>query len=61
MPRCNGILAEDLPYIDLWYLDNVLVHNAAGAEPEDESGGQLRFSAHGGVGAFDELTNLFET
>jgi peptide/nickel transport system substrate-binding protein len=21
------ILAEDLPYIDLWYLDNVLVHN----------------------------------
>jgi peptide/nickel transport system substrate-binding protein len=20
-------LAEDLPYIDLWYLDNVLVHN----------------------------------
>ena len=22
----NGILAEDLPYIKLWYLDNVLVH-----------------------------------
>ena len=21
------ILAEELPYIDLWYLDNVLVHN----------------------------------
>jgi len=21
------ILAEDLPYVDLWYLDNVLVHN----------------------------------
>jgi peptide/nickel transport system substrate-binding protein len=23
----QGILAEELPYIDLWYLDNVLVHN----------------------------------
>jgi len=23
----QSILAEDLPYIDLWYLDNVLVHN----------------------------------
>jgi peptide/nickel transport system substrate-binding protein len=22
------ILAEDLPYIDLWYFDNVLVHSA---------------------------------
>jgi peptide/nickel transport system substrate-binding protein len=21
------ILADELPYIDLWYLDNVLVHN----------------------------------
>jgi peptide/nickel transport system substrate-binding protein len=21
------MLAEELPYIDLWYLDNVLVHN----------------------------------
>jgi peptide/nickel transport system substrate-binding protein len=21
------ILAEDLPYINLWYLDNVMVHN----------------------------------
>ena len=26
MPKCSSILAEDLPYIDLWYLDNVLVH-----------------------------------
>jgi peptide/nickel transport system substrate-binding protein len=23
----QGILAQDLPYIDLWYFDNVLVHN----------------------------------
>jgi peptide/nickel transport system substrate-binding protein len=23
----QSILAEDLPYIDLWYFDNVLVHN----------------------------------
>jgi peptide/nickel transport system substrate-binding protein len=22
----QSILAEDLPYIDLWYFDNVLVH-----------------------------------
>ena len=27
MPRLQRILAEELPYIDLWYLDNVLVHN----------------------------------
>jgi peptide/nickel transport system substrate-binding protein len=26
MPRCRRLLAEDLPYINLWYLDNVLVH-----------------------------------
>ncbi len=25
--KVQQILAEDLPYIDLWYLDNVLVHN----------------------------------
>jgi peptide/nickel transport system substrate-binding protein len=25
--RIQNILAEELPYIDLWYLDNVLVHN----------------------------------
>jgi peptide/nickel transport system substrate-binding protein len=25
--QVQWILAEDLPYIDLWYLDNVLVHN----------------------------------
>jgi peptide/nickel transport system substrate-binding protein len=25
--QVQSILAEQLPYIDLWYLDNVLVHN----------------------------------
>ena len=25
--RLQQLLAEDLPYIDLWYLDNVLVHS----------------------------------
>ena len=25
--QVQRILAEDLPYIDLWYLNNVLVHN----------------------------------
>jgi peptide/nickel transport system substrate-binding protein len=24
----QSILAEDLPYINLWYLDNVLVHTS---------------------------------
>jgi peptide/nickel transport system substrate-binding protein len=26
--QVQQILAEDLPYINLWYLDNVLVHTA---------------------------------
>ena len=25
--KVQEILAEELPYIDLWYLDNVIVHN----------------------------------
>ena len=25
--QVQSILAEEVPYIDLWYLDNVLVHN----------------------------------
>jgi peptide/nickel transport system substrate-binding protein len=24
--QVQQILAEDVPYIDLWYLDNVLIH-----------------------------------
>ena len=27
MEKFKRILAEDLPYLNLWYLDNVLVHS----------------------------------
>ena len=44
------ILAEDLPYINLWYLRQCSGAHAPGAKSETESGGQLRFPAHGGNG-----------
>ncbi len=37
-------LADQLPYIDLWYFDNVLVHSKRVAKPEFESLRKLRFS-----------------
>ena len=27
MPKSSASLADQLPYIDLWYFDNVLVHS----------------------------------
>ena len=36
-------LADELPYINLWYFDNVLVHSKR-VEPHAESLRQLRFS-----------------
>ena len=30
------ILAEELPYINLWYYDNVMVHIAPSAQPDAE-------------------------
>ncbi len=44
------ILADDLPYINLWYLDNVLVHTRRVRNLEAESCGQLRLPAHCGTG-----------
>ena len=44
------ILAEQVPYIDLWYFDNVLIHSKASAKPDVESLRQLRFSEDGGTG-----------
>ncbi len=35
----QSILAEDLPYIDLWYFDNVLVHTRRVRNVEIESRG----------------------
>ncbi len=37
------ILAEELPYIDLWYLDNVLVHNKRVRNLQMNSAGSYDF------------------
>ncbi len=44
------ILADELPYINFWYLDNVLVHTPRVRNLKIESCGQLRFPAQRGNG-----------
>ena len=28
MPKSSAVLADELPYVNLWYFDNVLVHSS---------------------------------
>ena len=44
MREIQQILADELPYINLWYLDNVLVHSKRVRDIDAESRRQLRLS-----------------
>ncbi len=52
------ILAEDLPYINLWYFDNVMVYSKRVRGLEMNPSGQLRLSADGGA---DEIGSGIKT
>ena len=54
--QIQQILAEDLPYINLWYLDNVLVHTNRVQRHRDEPIGKLRFPADGRTHALTPST-----
>ncbi len=45
--QVQKILADELPYINLWYFDNVVVHSAAGEESASECSWKLRLSYTG--------------